>query len=108
MLNITDNSIQDKIDVSQLKSLNKLHKHSRGNILIYITLGLLFVSILIMFLPWTQSIKGTGNVTTRSPENRPQSVQAVIGGKLDKWFVQEGDLVQVGDTLAYITEVKSD
>ena len=108
MLNITDNSIQDKIDVSQLKSLNKLHKHSRGNILIYITLGLLFVSILIMFLPWTQSIKGTGNVTTRSPENRPQSVQAVIGGKLDKWFVQEGDLVQVGDTLAYITEVKSE
>lgn len=108
MLNISDNSIQDKIDLSQLKSLGKLRQHSRGNILIYITIGLMFVSILIMFLPWTQSIKGKGNVTTRSPENRPQSVQAVIGGKLDKWFVQEGDLVQVGDTLAYITEVKNE
>lgn len=108
MLNISDNSIKGKLDLQKLKSLGKLKSHSRGNLLIYITIGMLLAGIFSLFLPWTQSVSGKGYVTTRSPENRPQSVQAVIGGKLAQWYVREGDFVKKGDTVVYITEIKSD
>lgn len=108
MLNISDNSIKGKIDLSTLKSLSKLKNHSRGNLLIGITIGLLVLGLFSLFLPWTQSVSGKGYVTARSPENRPQNIQVVIGGKLEKWYVQEGDLVKKGDTIAYISEIKSD
>ncbi len=108
MLNISENSINGKLDLNQLKSLRKLKTNSRSNLFLYIILVLLITGFISMFLPWTQSVKGKGYVTTRSPENRPQSIQAIIAGKLEKWYVQEGDQVKKGDTLAYITEIKSE
>ncbi|MFT6337535.1 MAG: multidrug efflux pump subunit AcrA (membrane-fusion protein) [Halioglobus sp.] len=67
---------------------------------------LLIGGILAMFLPWTQNIRAKGNVTTLSPDDRPQSVQATIGGKIEEWYVQEGSIVSVGDTIMRISEVK--
>lgn len=67
---------------------------------------LLVVFILILFLPWQQNIRGTGQVTALSPGNRPQTVETVIGGRIQKWFIREGAYVRKGDTIASITEVK--
>ena len=61
-----------------------------------------------LFLPWTQNIDAKGYVTTRSPKQRPQAIQSVIAGRLEKWFVQEGDFVSKGDTIVFISEVKSE
>ncbi len=108
MLNISNHKINGEIDKSKLKSLQKLKSHSRSNLLITITITLLILGILALFLPWTQSVNGKGYVTTLSPESRPQSVPAIIAGKLEKWYVREGDLVKKGDTLAYISEVKNE
>ena len=47
-------------------------------------------------------------VTTLSPEQRPQSIQSQIPGRIEEWFVQEGDFVKKGDTILRISEVKSD
>lgn len=66
------------------------------------------VLIVMLFLPWTQNISGKGYVTTLQPENRPQTIQSPIPGKIDAWYVREGDLVQKGDTLLKISEIKSD
>ena len=65
-------------------------------------------SILGMFLPWTQNIRSKGYVTTLSPQDRPQAVQSLIGGRIDQWYVQEGQLVAVGDTIMKISESKQD
>jgi len=43
-----------------------------------------------------------------SPEQRPQTIQSVIPGKIEKWYVNEGDFVNKGDTILYITEVKNE
>lgn len=61
-----------------------------------------------MFLPWTQNVNAKGYVTTRYPEQRPQSVQSVIAGRIESWYVKEGDYVEQGDTIIYISEVKSE
>jgi multidrug resistance efflux pump len=61
-----------------------------------------------LFLPWTQNISGSGAVTTLKPNQRPQTIQTVISGKIEKWYVQEGDFVNKGDTILFISEIKED
>ena len=61
-----------------------------------------------MFLPWTQNITGRGNVTTLTPGQRPQTIQSPIPGRIEKWFVREGDFVAKGDTIMEISEIKSE
>ena len=61
-----------------------------------------------LFLPWTQNISGSGSVTTLKPSQRPQSIQSVISGRIEKWYVQEGDYVKKGDTILFISEIKED
>lgn len=73
-------------------------------------LSLYFFGILIvfLFLPWTQNIESPGSVTALSPNNRPQTVHSIIGGRIEKWYVREGQFVKKGDTLVYLTETKSE
>jgi multidrug resistance efflux pump len=61
-----------------------------------------------MFLPWTQNVQTTGVVTTLRPSERPQSIQTVISGQILKWYVKDGDQVNEGDTIAVLTETKSE
>lgn len=66
---------------------------------------LLFV-LVILFLPWTQNIRSNGKILTLRPEQRPQTINAVIAGKIEKWFVKEGDFVKKGDTILFLSEIK--
>ena len=73
-----------------------------------IIIGLCILGIIVLFLPWTQNISGTGYVTTLKPGQRPQTVQTAIAGRIEKWYVQEGDYVRKGDTILFISEIKED
>jgi len=68
--------------------------------------GTLFVLLLCLFLPWTQNIRSKGKVTTLRPEQRPQEINTIIGGRIVNWREREGDRVKKGDTLLQLTEVK--
>ncbi len=68
--------------------------------------ALLFIAIACTFLPWTQNFNSNGFVTALNQENRPQTVQATIAGRIEKWWVHEGELVQKGDTILVLTEIK--
>jgi multidrug efflux pump subunit AcrA (membrane-fusion protein) len=46
-------------------------------------------------------------VTTLKPNQRPQSIQSVISGRIENWYVQEGDFVKQ-DTILFISEIKED
>jgi multidrug resistance efflux pump len=70
-----------------------------------ILLGLL---IIVLFLPWTQNVQGTGQITALRPEMRPQTLQSPIPGRIQEWFVREGDTVNQGDTLVFLGEVKDE
>lgn len=62
--------------------------------------------VVFLFLPWTQNIRGSGRVIALNPSERPQEVPTVIGGAIAKWYVQEGQFVEAGDTLIQLREVK--
>lgn len=67
---------------------------------------MLLIGVVILLLPWTQNIQAPGVVTTRMPEQRPQELNSIIAGKIEKWYVKEGDVVNKGDTILRISEVK--
>jgi multidrug resistance efflux pump len=66
------------------------------------------LTLVILFLPWTQNISGSGSVTTLKPEQRPQTIHTAIAGRIEKWYVGEGDFVKKGDTILFLSEVKDD
>ena len=61
-----------------------------------------------MFIPWTQNIRSWGTVTTLKPDQRPQTIHTVIAGQIERWHVQEGDYVEKGDTILFLSEVKAE
>ena len=107
MLNISKkNPIDESIEqYSTVKNLaNRPHYQILNKIIIYVSL----IGIVILFLPWTQNISGSGAVTTLKPDQRPQTIHSAIGGRIEKWYVKEGDYVKKGDTILFISEIKED
>ena len=64
------------------------HRHENVD---YCIIILLFC---VLFLPWTQNIRATGTVTTLYQDQRPQQLNAIIPGRIVKWYVKEGDFVK--------------
>ena len=108
MLNITNNTIESKVVQDNYSAFNSLRAKKHSTALIKILLIMGFIAVTAMFLPWTQNIRSKGYVTTLLPDQRPQAIQALIGGKIEKWYVREGQVVQVGDTILKVTEVKEE
>lgn len=108
MLNISSNSISKDPDLTRFKTINQLGERPYYKSFNRILKGFLIGSILFMLLPWTQNIQGTGAVTTVSPEQRPQTIHTAIAGRIEKWYVAEGQYVNKGDTILFISEIKDD
>lgn len=108
MLKISQNTVTDGIDMADYKSGKtifdrKYYKQFNRFLRVFSV-----ILLIILFLPWTQNISGTGNVTTLRPEQRPQSIQSTLPGRIEEWYVQEGDFVEKGDTILRISEIKSE
>lgn len=107
MLNISNNPVKN-FDFERFKSGERIFSVSyyrQFNRFLLVFSGVVFI---VLFLPWTQNVIGKGYVTTLEPDKRPQTVQSQIPGRIEEWFVREGDFVTKGDTIMRISEVKSD
>ncbi|MEY4135806.1 MAG: HlyD family secretion protein [Saprospiraceae bacterium] len=108
MLNISNNSINERVKIDSFKSYQSV-KISNSNRLFIRWLLSFFVAFLIfLFLPWTQNIQSKGKVTVLRPEHRPQTIHSALPGRIEKWFVQEGQAVKAGDTIVFLSEIKDD
>lgn len=108
MLNISSNSLNPNLNKGKFSSLDHVESKESSRKLIRVIAGFGLLGFLILFLPWTQNIRSRGDVTTLKPNQRQQSIQSVIPGRIEKWFVQEGDNVKKGDTILFLSEVKDD
>jgi membrane fusion protein, adhesin transport system len=108
MLNISPANKVTSIFPENYKSFSSIEKVHSGRTFAHWLIGVLVVFLLFLFLPWTQNIQTKGKVTTLYPEQRPQTINSTIAGRVEKWYVQEGQLVKKGDTIVYLSEVKAD
>jgi adhesin transport system membrane fusion protein len=108
MLNISSNSVSHLVDLKKYKSpeaiyASRLPRQSLKWLMLFFGL-----CIIISFLPWTQNVQADGYVTNLRPDQRPQTVNSVIAGQIEKWYIQEGQFVEKGDTILFISEVKDE
>ncbi len=108
MLNISDNKVHYGEALKNLKSSRYTALSTRHLSLRNLLLVLLGLFLFFMFLPWTQNVRADGTVTTLLPQQRPQTIHATIAGRVEKWFVAEGQFVKKGDTIVHLSEVKAD
>lgn len=106
MLNISKNSISGRINLSDYSALERVEKKKSKRILTRIFKVSFLLIFSIALFPWTQNVRSIGTVSTLRPDQRPQTIQSIIAGRIDKWYIQEGDFVVKGDTIALISEIK--
>lgn len=108
MLNISSNKIQDSIPFSGSKSLVMTLPLKESQRRLRLLTGILIAAFIMLFLPWTQNIRSKGYVTALRPDQRPQTVHSILAGRIEAWYVSEGDFVAKGDTILRISEVKDE
>lgn len=109
---IPSSSLPDTLDPYRLpadhglESTRLLQKPPARRVLRRIVVGIVAMLLGALLLPWQQSVQARGEVTALSPADRPQVVPTVIGGRIEQWFVAEGQYVTRGTPLVRVAEVK--
>ena len=106
MENTPDDKISPTLAHQDLSGFQAAFQGRTSRLFAHWMMALLAGTLASMFLPWTQNIKGKGEVTALHPKDRPQTVNSVIAGQVVTWNKAEGDSVNKGDTILVLTEVK--
>ena len=108
MLNISKNRINEEVLTDQYSVFQQVIDPKPAKTMLFWLVGIFLMGMVILFLPWTQNIQASGNVTTLYPSQRPQTVESALAGRIEKWYVNEGDTVLKGDTILHLSEIKDD
>ncbi len=106
MLNISNNNPSGLNQFKHLNSMKLLNTPKTAKNLAYVLVGVFVFSFIVMFLPWQQNIYADGTVTALTPQDRPQTVESQIAGRIEHWHVREGQFVNKGEIIMDISEVK--
>lgn len=69
-----------------------------------ILVGLAVTAAILFGVPWVQTAPGTGQVIALNPEERLQTVTALVPGRVEAWYVTDGQRVRAGDPIARIID----
>lgn len=106
MLNISHKPIPKITDKDKLYSMKLLNTPKTGRIVAYCLVGIFAICFCVMFFPWQQNIYASGDVTALTPQDRPQTVETAIAGRIEHWHIREGQFVNKGEIIVDISEVK--
>ena len=70
-----------------------------------VALLLLAIGLVMWYAPWVQTAAGNGQVAALNPADRVQSVSALVEGRIERWYVQDGSIVRAGDPIVEITDI---
>tara|TARA_R110002051_G_scaffold3333_1_gene18000 strand:+ start:4675 stop:6027 length:1353 start_codon:yes stop_codon:yes gene_type:complete len=108
MLNISHNQLNKKVTLDGYSAFAKAFKTRHFKVFNRFLVAFAVLVIVFLFLPWTQNVSGKGFLTTLTLDQRPQTIQSPIPGRIEKWYVKEGDFVNKGDTILFISEIKNE
>lgn len=108
MLNLSEFRVLENVSEMNLSALEQVSLPTGQRLFRRWLLGMAIIGIGILLMPWVQNIRAKGKVTTLNPAYRPQTVHATFPGRIEHWYVFEGDTIQQGDTIARLSETKSE
>jgi adhesin transport system membrane fusion protein len=97
------------INLNSLKSLSQVQTPKNIRVFAFCLLLLVALGIpALVFVPWQQTVMGTGRVTSFSPNDRPQTIESPIKGRIKKWHVHEGMKVKQGDLIVELQDLEKE
>lgn len=75
---------------------------SPRRLLIGIVSMFVLLPLLLLLIPWVQTIPGTGQVIAYGPVERRQTIDSPVKGRVSKWLVTEGTYVEEGTPLVEV------
>ena len=70
--------------------------------------GIAIAVAIMAFVPWLQTAAGAGQVVALDPDERQQQVTALVPGRVDRWYVKDGQHVARGDPIARVVDLDPD
>ncbi len=74
-------------------------------IFVMLLTAFLITLVFLIYAPWVQTTNGRGMVTTLSPNDREQTINALVTGRIEEWYVRDGTAVKKGDPIVRIADV---
>lgn len=108
MLNISESRINEEVIARDYNAFSHILNPRLALSLSIWLISFAGVLLVVLFLPWTQNINASGYLTTLKPAQRPQTIESTVAGRIEKWYVTEGDTVRKGDTILHLSEIKDD
>ena len=106
MLNISKIKVNELNKPDRFYSMKLLNTPKSGKLVAIWLIGIFVFVLILMFFPWQQNIYADGQVTALTPQDRPQTVESVIGGRIEHWHVREGQFVNKGEVIIDISDIK--
>ncbi|WP_091740928.1 efflux RND transporter periplasmic adaptor subunit [Phenylobacterium immobile] len=69
-----------------------------------ILIGFVLVAALMFAAPWVQTAPGVGQVVALDPRDRVQELTAMVSGRVEAWYVTDGQQVAEGEPIARIVD----
>lgn len=70
-----------------------------------VTLSIVTIVVFALAVPWVQTAAGSGRVIALDPLDRQQNITAIVDGRVEKWYVTDGDAVKAGEPIVRIVDI---
>lgn len=70
-----------------------------------LTIAIALAAVIMVYVPWVQTAIGDGQVAALDPGDRAQDVTALVGGRVERWYVNDGQAVERGQPIARVVDV---
>ncbi len=93
-------------DLSHLPTLARM-RPPRATVAVawMLALGIGLAAAVMLYAPWVQTAIGDGKVSTLDPDDRAQQISALVPGRVERWYVQDGQHVERGDPIARVVDL---
>lgn len=91
--------------IVHFKTLQGLRPPRPARVLAWMLLiAMAIVLAFLLLVPWQQTSNGNGSVIALDPRDRVQNITALVPGRVEEWYVTDGELVKKGDRIARIAD----
>ncbi|MCM0000375.1 MAG: HlyD family efflux transporter periplasmic adaptor subunit [Erythrobacter sp.] len=95
-----------KEDMAHFTTLASIKVPRVMRVVFFMILAAIIITIaFLIYVPWVQTTSGMGVVTTLSPNERRQDINALVPGRIEEWYVRDGSTVKKGDPIVRIADI---